>query len=95
MQPISSLPFNRRVPVLVGARSRGIYVQFYDPDGRRSGVTAQALAPVLGYLRSVQVVPAQGRPVPATPLEALLAVYWQYLEGERGLSASTIRHYLR
>jgi hypothetical protein len=38
MQPISSLPFNRRVPVLDGARSRGIYVQFYDPDGRRYGI---------------------------------------------------------
>ena len=38
MQPISSLPFNRRVPVLDGARSRGIYVQFYDPDGRRFGI---------------------------------------------------------
>ena len=63
--------------------------------GRRSGVTAQALAPVLGYLRSVQAVPAQEQPVPATPLGALLAVYRQYLEGERALSASTIRHYLR
>jgi site-specific recombinase XerD len=63
--------------------------------GYRSGVTAQALAPLLGYLRSVHAVPAQGRPVPATPLEALLEVYGQYLEDERGLSASTIRHYLR
>ena len=63
--------------------------------GHRSGVTARALAPVLGYLRSVQAVPAPGRPVPATPLEELLAVYRQYLEGERGLSAGTVRHYLR
>ena len=63
--------------------------------GHRCGVTAQALTPVLGYLRSVQAVPAQEQPVPATPLEELLAVYRQYLEGERGLSASTIRHYLR
>ena len=52
--------------------------------GHRSGVTVQALAPVLGYLRSVQAVPAPERPVPATPLEELLAVYRQYLEGERG-----------
>src|SRR5215471_14541764 len=37
--------------------------------GRRSGVTAQALGPVLGYLRSVQAIPAQEQPVPATPLE--------------------------
>ena len=29
---------NRRVPVLDGARTRGIYVQFYDPDGRRYGI---------------------------------------------------------
>ena len=38
MQPISSLPVNRRVPVLDGARHRGIYVQFYDPDGHRYGI---------------------------------------------------------
>ena len=38
MQPISSLPFSRRVPVLDGARHRGIYVQFYDPDGHRYGI---------------------------------------------------------
>src|SRR4029077_18606610 len=63
--------------------------------GHRCGVTAQALAPVLRYLRGVHAVPALAQPVPATPLEELLAVYQQYLEGERGLSASTIRHYLR
>jgi hypothetical protein len=40
MQPISSLPWNRRVPTLDGARSRGIYVQFYDPDGCRYGIPA-------------------------------------------------------
>jgi hypothetical protein len=34
MQPT----LNRRVPVLDGARTRGIYVQFYDPDGRRYGI---------------------------------------------------------
>ena len=38
MQTISSLPNGRRVPVLDGARTRGIYVQFYDPDGRRYGI---------------------------------------------------------
>jgi hypothetical protein len=52
--------------------------------GHRCGVTAQALAPVLRYLRGVQAVPAQEQPVPASPLEELLAVYRQYLEGERG-----------
>ena len=38
MQSSSTLPFNRRVPTLDGARSRGIYVQFYDPDGNRYGI---------------------------------------------------------
>ena len=28
----------RRVPVLDGARTRGIYVEFYDPDGTRYGL---------------------------------------------------------
>jgi hypothetical protein len=30
--------WKRRVPTLDGARSRGIYVQFYDPDGTRFGL---------------------------------------------------------
>jgi hypothetical protein len=38
MQSIRSLPHGRRVPVLDRARHRGIYVQFYDPDGRRYGI---------------------------------------------------------
>ncbi len=41
--------------------------------GHRTGLSARALAPVLGYLRSVQAAPPRGRPVPATPVEALLA----------------------
>jgi hypothetical protein len=38
MQPTSSLPYGRRIPVLDGARHRGIYVEFYDPEGRRYGI---------------------------------------------------------
>jgi len=38
MQSSSTLPSSRRIPTLDGARSRGIYVQFYDPDGRRYGI---------------------------------------------------------
>ncbi len=30
--------WNRRVPTLDGARHRGIYIQFYDPDGHRYGI---------------------------------------------------------
>jgi hypothetical protein len=38
MHSSRTLPSSRRVPTLDGARSRGIYVQFYDPDGRRYGI---------------------------------------------------------
>jgi hypothetical protein len=38
MQSNSTLTFSRRIPTLDGARARGIYVQFYDPDGRRYGL---------------------------------------------------------
>ncbi len=35
----TSLPaWNRRVPTLEGARHRGIFVEFYDPDGKRHGI---------------------------------------------------------
>jgi hypothetical protein len=38
MTSSSTLPSTRHVPTLDGARLRGIYVQFYDPDGRRYGI---------------------------------------------------------
>jgi hypothetical protein len=38
MNPNTLLPPARRVPTLDGARSRGIYVEFYDPDGTRYGL---------------------------------------------------------
>lgn len=38
MKPSLSMPSTRRVPVLDGARTRGIRVEFYDPDGTRYGL---------------------------------------------------------
>ena len=38
MNPNTLLPLSRRVPTLDGARSRGIHVEFYDPDGSRYGL---------------------------------------------------------
>jgi hypothetical protein len=38
MQSTSPFPWNRRIPTLEGARHRGIYLQFYDPEGRRYGI---------------------------------------------------------
>jgi hypothetical protein len=37
MQPTPISP-GRTVPALDGARSRGVYVEFYDPDGTRYGL---------------------------------------------------------
>jgi integrase/recombinase XerD len=63
--------------------------------GRRVGVTPRGLAPVLGYLRRVQVAPPHTGADAATPLEILLADYRRYLMDERGLSSGTVTHYLR
>jgi len=38
VKPNALPPLTRRIPSLDGARSRGIYVQFYDPDGSRYGL---------------------------------------------------------
>ena len=38
MQPTTLPARDRRVPTLDGARIRGIFVEFYDPDGRRHGI---------------------------------------------------------
>ena len=50
---------------------------------------------MLGYLRRVQAAPAHADVVASMPLDLLLADYRRYLVGERGLSAGTVRHYLR
>jgi len=38
MQPTTLPARDRRVPTLDGARCRGIFVEFYDPDGHRHGI---------------------------------------------------------
>lgn len=63
--------------------------------GCRVGVTSRAIAPLLGYLRSLRLAPPPVVPVPATPEEVLLADYRHYLRSERGLAAGTVVHYLR
>jgi len=64
--------------------------------GRRTGLTPRGIAPVLGYLRRLQVAPPHaGALDDATPLQLLLADYRRHLVGERGLSSGTVTHYLR
>jgi site-specific recombinase XerD len=63
--------------------------------GRRVGVTARGLAPMLGFLRRLQVAPPHAVADAASPLEIMLADYRRHLVGERGLSVGTVTHYLR
>jgi len=63
--------------------------------GRRTGVSGRALAPILGYLRGLGLVPPPAAPTPTTALDVLLAGYRRYLEQERGLADGTVKHYLR
>lgn len=52
-----------------------------------SHYSLQALEPVLSYLRREGLAPAQAVATPASPAEALLARYRQYLLDDRGLSS--------
>ena len=50
----------RRVPVLDGARTRGIYVEFYDPDGTRYGLPTYPYHWAPGHLATVRQLRARG-----------------------------------
>jgi hypothetical protein len=53
-------PSARRVPVLDGARHRGIYVEFYDPDGTRYGLPTYPYHWAPTGLLTVRQLRAQG-----------------------------------
>ena len=73
MQSNSTLPFNRRVPTLDGARARGIYVQFYDPDGRRYGLPTYPYHWAPKHLYTVRQLRAHGlRPGGQSPAAQIL-----------------------
>src|SRR6266852_4305243 len=72
----------------------GDYLEARRAAGYRDRAGGRALAPLLGYLRGLGVVP-QPAAVPAAPAEALLAEFCGYLAGERGLAAVTVRRYAR
>jgi site-specific recombinase XerD len=62
-------------------------------EGYTLWLSTKAMAPLLGYLRDLGLVPAPSPVDPATPAEALLERYRCYLIQERGLSPSTIASY--
>jgi site-specific recombinase XerD len=61
--------------------------------GYRDRVTWRAMAPLLGYLRGLGVVPPASPRVAVGAVEVLIADYREYLAVERGLTADTIEGY--
>lgn len=76
----------------------GQRVQEFLTARRAAGYTCRlsvrGLAPLLGCLRGLGVVPGPGHPVPAGAMDVLLDRYRSYLAVERGLAGSTVRYYL-
>jgi site-specific recombinase XerD len=68
-------------------------VEAYFAERRAAGYvnerTPRALAPLVTYLRRLEVVPPEPPRTPAGPLEVMLSQYQDYLLVERGLAAST------
>jgi len=62
--------------------------------GHGEFVTPKALAPLLGYLRGLGMVPLPERAAPRTPAERLLADYRDWLMAERGLGPKVARGYV-
>jgi integrase/recombinase XerD len=58
-----------------------------------SRLSPRGLAPLLGYLRRIDVLPQPPPSPPATPVELLLKEFVDYLRRERGLAEETIAHY--
>jgi integrase/recombinase XerD len=73
-------------------RVTGVFLAARRAEGYVLWLSPKALAPLLGYLRRLGVVPVPV-PAPATPAEALLERYRRYLVTERGLAATTVRGY--
>lgn len=61
-------------------------------EGFRRLPSSKSMVPLLNYLRSVGVVPAEAT-LAVTPLDRLLAVYRGWLVGERGLAEPTVVRY--
>ena len=73
MQSSSTLPSRWRIPTLDGARSRGIYVQFYDPDGRHYGIPTYPYHWAPKHLYTARQLRAQGlRPGGQSPTAQIL-----------------------
>jgi site-specific recombinase XerD len=63
-------------------------------EGHRDYVTARATAPLLRYLRGVEVAPPPAQRVSVTATEVLLERFGEYLAVERGVTAETVEGYV-
>lgn len=73
MKPSLATPSTPRVPVLDGARSRGIYVEFYDPEGRRYGLPTYPYHWAPKNLLTIRQLRARGlRPGGQEPIAQIL-----------------------
>lgn len=71
------------------------YLRARRAAGYQSRTTARGLAPLVGYLRDLRVVPRPVVPLPATPMEALIVEFGDYLTQERGLVPGSVHHHRR
>jgi hypothetical protein len=63
--------------------------------GSRTGRSVRALAPILGHLAAEQVFVPVAVADRSTWQQVLLAEYGAFLQGERAVSAGTLKHYRR
>jgi len=63
--------------------------------GLRIGRSVRALAPILSLLAVERIITSLSSSGPSTWQEVLLDQYGAFLEGERGVSAGTLKHYRR
>jgi site-specific recombinase XerD len=71
------------------------YLEARRAAGYRNRTSMRAMAPLLGYLRGLRVIPAPVAPLPATPIDALISEFGDYLTNERGLVPATVHHHRR
>jgi site-specific recombinase XerD len=63
--------------------------------GYQNRTTERAVAPLLGYLRGLRAAPPLAAPMPATPAEAVVGEFCDYLASEQGLAPGTVHHHRR
>ena len=84
----------RGVDALTGEVVRQ-YARARRAAGYQNRTTERAVAPLLGYLRGLRAAPPLAAPMPATPAEAVVGEFCDYLASEQGLAPGTVHHHRR